>query len=160
MTVEKSNLNNGEHMLIPVTAKMINAAVSKCKRLVLNNRRLIHMVKVVGAVKNFSMNIENVMIDLEDGMGLVQVVLWRKEDECTAEHWLICKCNSNGYICVIGEAKDYYGVHKIIAFDVPPVSFGKEVTYHFLEVEYSSQKNLEYAEDEMLRVVPLKELIC
>jgi hypothetical protein len=32
--VEKSNLNNGGHTLIPVTAKMIYFAVSKCKRLV------------------------------------------------------------------------------------------------------------------------------
>ncbi len=76
------------------------------------------MVKFVGAVRNFSMNIKNVMIDVEDGMGLVRVILWRKENECTAERWLIHKCNSNGYICVIGEVKGYYGVHKIIAFDV------------------------------------------
>ncbi len=117
-TVEKSNLNNGEHTLIPVTAKMIHSAVFKCKRLVLKDGRPLHMVKFVGAVQNFSMNIKNVMIDVEDGTGLVRVILWQKEDECTAEHWLIHKCNGNGYICVIGEVKDYYVVHKIIAFDV------------------------------------------
>jgi hypothetical protein len=48
------------------------------------------------------------------------------------------KCNSNHhYICVIGEVEDYYGVHEIIAFNVPPVSSGNEVTHHFLEVAYS-----------------------
>jgi hypothetical protein len=31
---------------------------------------------------------------------------------------MIHKCNSNCYICVIGEVEDYYGVHEIIAFDV------------------------------------------
>jgi hypothetical protein len=68
---------------------------------------------------------------------------------------LIHECNSNCYICVIGEVEDYYGVHEIIAFDVLPVSFGNEVTHHFLEVAYSFEKRLEYAEDEMLRVVSL-----
>ena len=118
MTIAKGVLNNGEHTLIPVMAKMIHSAASKCKRLVLKDSRSLHMVKFVGAVRNFSVNIENVMIDVEDGTGLVRVILWQKEDECTAEHWLIHKCNCNGYICVIGEVKDYYGIHKIIAFEV------------------------------------------
>ncbi len=72
-----------------------------------------------------------------------------------AQSWLIHECNSNCYICVIGEVEDYYGVHKIIAFDVQPVSSGNEVTHRFLEVAYSFEKRLEYAEDEMLRAVPL-----
>jgi hypothetical protein len=55
---------------------------------------------------------------VEDGTGLVRVILWRKEKECTAQRCLIDECNSNGYICVIGEVEDYHGVHKIIAFDV------------------------------------------
>ncbi len=99
-TVEKINLNNSEHTLIPVTAKMIHSTVSECKSLVLKDSQLLHMVNFVGAVRNFSMNIENVMIDAEDGTGLVRVILWRKEDGCMAECRLIHKCNSNGYIDV------------------------------------------------------------
>jgi hypothetical protein len=72
-----------------------------------------------------------------------------------AQCCLIHECNSNCYIRVIGEVEDYYGTHKIIAFDVPPVSSGNEVTYHFFEVAYSPEKRLEYAEDEMLRAVSL-----
>ncbi len=113
------------------------------------------MVKLVGAVRNFHVNIKSVQIDVEDGTGLVWVILWRKEKECIAQRRLIDECNSNCYICVIGEVEDYYGVHKIIAFDVRPVSSGNEVTHHFLEVAYSFEKRLEYAEDEMLRAVPL-----
>ncbi len=64
------------------------------------------------------MNIKHVQINVEDGTGLVQVILWRKKKECTAQRCLVDKCNSNCYICVIGEVKDYYGVHKIVAFDV------------------------------------------
>jgi hypothetical protein len=80
----------------------------------------------------------------------------KKQNECTAQHRLIDECNSNCYIHVIGEVEDNYGVYEIIAFDVRPTSSGNEVTHHFLEVAYSFEKRLEYAEDEMLRAVPLK----
>jgi replication factor A2 len=81
-------------------------------------------------------NIKHVQINVEDGTGLVRVILWRKEKECRAQGWLIHECNSNCYVRVIGEVEDYYGVHKIIAFEVRPVSSGNEVTHHFLEVAY------------------------
>ncbi len=106
------------------------------------------MVKLVDAVRNFCVNIKHVQIDVEDGTGVVRVILWRKEKECTAQCCLIDKCNSNHYIHVIGEVKDYYGVHKIIAFDVRPVSSGTKSHIIFLEVAYSFEKRLEYAEDE------------
>ncbi len=72
-----------------------------------------------------------------------------------AQHCLIDECISYCYIREIGEVEDYYGVHKIIAFDVQPVSSGNEITHHFLKVAYSFEKRLEYAEDAMLRAVPL-----
>jgi hypothetical protein len=117
-TVAKGVLNNGEHTLIPVTAKMIHSGVWECERFVLNDGRPLHMVKFVGAVRNFRVYTKYIQIDVEDGTGLVRVILWRKEKECTAQRRLIHKCNGNHYICVIGEVEDYYGVHKIIAFDV------------------------------------------
>ncbi len=76
------------------------------------------MMNFFGAVRNFSVNTKYVQIDVEDGMGLGRVIFWRKEKECTAQPWLIHKCNSNCYICVIEKIEDYYGVHKIIAFGV------------------------------------------
>jgi hypothetical protein len=148
----KGVLNNGEHMLIPVTAKMIYSAVWNGERFVLKDGRPLHMVKLVGAVRNFRVNVKHVQIDLEDGTGLVQVILWQKQKECTAQCHLIDKCNGNCYIRVIGEFEDYYGVHEIIAFNVRPVSSGNEVTHHFLEVAYSYEKQLECVEDEMMTV--------
>jgi replication factor A2 len=155
MTVAKGNFNNGEHTFIPVTAKMIHSAVWECKRLILKDGQPLHMVKFVGAGRNFSVNTKYLQIGVEDGTGLVQVILWKKERECTAQRCLIHECNSNRYICVIGEVEEYYGVREIIAFDVRPVSSGNKVTHHFLEVAYSFEKTLEYAEDEMLRAVLL-----
>ncbi len=134
---------------------MIHSDVWDSERFVLKDDQPLHMLKLVGAVRDFRVNIKHVQIDVEGRTGLVRVILWRKEKECTAQHRLIDECNSNRYICVIGEVKDYYNVREIIAFDVRPVSSGNEVTHHFLEVAYSFEKRLEYAEDEMLRAVSL-----
>ncbi len=117
-TVERGVLNNGELKLIPVTARMIHSAVWNSERFVLKDGRPLHMVKLAGAIRNFRENISHVQIDVEDGIGLVRVILWRKEKECTAQRQMIHKCNTNHYICVIGEVEDYYGVHEIIPFDV------------------------------------------
>jgi hypothetical protein len=117
-TFVKGVLNNGEHMLILVMAKMIHSAIWDSEGFVLKDCRPLHMVKLVGAARNFCVNIKHVQFDVEDGTGLVCVILWRKERECTAQRHLIDKCNSNCHIRVIGEVEDYYGVHKIIAFNV------------------------------------------
>ncbi len=111
------------------------------------------MVKLVGAVRDFCMHDKHVQIDLGDGTGLMRIIFWRKQKECTAQGHLIDECNGNHYICVIGEVADYYGVHEIIGFDIRPVSSGNEVTHHFLEVAYSYEKRLESVEDEMMKSV-------
>jgi replication factor A2 len=153
MTAVKVNLHNGEHMLIPVMVKMIHSTVRDCKQFVLKDGRRLHMVKLVGVVRNFRVYDKHIQIDLEDGTGLVRVIFWWKQKECMAQHCLIDKCNGNCYIRVIGEVADYYGVYKIIAFDIRPVSSGNEVTHHFLEVAYSYEKRLENVEDEMMKAV-------
>ncbi len=99
-------------------ARIIHSAVWNSKQFVLKDGQPLHMVKLVGAVRNLCENIKHVQIDVEDGTGLVRVILWRKEKECMAQSQMIHECNSNWFICVIGEVEDYYGVHEIIAFDV------------------------------------------
>ncbi len=69
-TVAKGYLNDGEHTLIPVTEKMIHSAVWDCERLILKERRPLHMIKFVGAVRNFCVYTKYVQIDVEDGTGL------------------------------------------------------------------------------------------
>ncbi len=135
-------------------AKMIHSAIWDSKRFDLKDGQPLHMMKFVGAVRNFSVNTKYLQIDVEDGTGLVRVIFWREENECMAQHQLH-ECNSNCYIHVIGEVEDYYGVHEIIALNVCAVSSGNEATHHILEVAYSFEKWLEYARDEMLRAVLL-----
>jgi hypothetical protein len=78
-TVQRGVLNNGERTLIPVTARMIHSAVWNSEWFVLKDGRPLHMVKLVGAVRNFCENMKHVQIDVEDGKGLVRVILWRKK---------------------------------------------------------------------------------
>jgi hypothetical protein len=73
MTAVKVNLHNGEHMLIPMTVKMIHSAVRDCKRFVLKDGQPLHMVKLVSAVRNFHVHDKHVQIDLEDGTRLLRV---------------------------------------------------------------------------------------
>ncbi len=98
----KSNLNNGEHTLILVTVKMIHSAIRDCERFVLKDGQPLHMVKLVGAVRNFCVHVKHIQINLEDRTGLVRVIVSWKQKECTAQHHLIDECNGNHYICVIG----------------------------------------------------------
>ncbi len=70
----KGVLNNGEHKLIPGMAKMTYSAVWNGEQFVLKDGRPLHMVKLVGAVRNFHVNVKHVQINLEDGTGLVRVI--------------------------------------------------------------------------------------
>ncbi len=82
-TVVKGVLNNGKRMLIPVKVKMIHSTVWDCKWFVLKDGQPLHMVKLVGAVRNFHVHVKQVQIDLENGTGLVRVILWQKQKECS-----------------------------------------------------------------------------
>ncbi len=73
MTAVKVNLHNGEHTLIPVTMKIIHSVVQDCKWFILKDGRLLHMVKLVGAVRNFCVHDKHVQIDLEDGTGHLRI---------------------------------------------------------------------------------------
>jgi hypothetical protein len=97
-TVANGVSNNGEHMLIPVTAKVIHSAVLDLERFILKDGWPLHMVKLVGAIRNFRGDDKHVQIDVEDGTGLLRVILWRNKSECRAQHCLLDECNSNCYI--------------------------------------------------------------
>ncbi len=70
--VAKGVSNNGKHTLIPVTAKMIRSAVWDLERFVLKDGWPLHMVKLVGAIRNVRGNIKHIQIDVKDGTGLVR----------------------------------------------------------------------------------------
>jgi hypothetical protein len=61
---------------------MIHSAIWDSERFVLKDSQPLHMVKLIGAVRNFRAYTKYIQIDVEDGTGLVGVILWRKEKEC------------------------------------------------------------------------------
>jgi hypothetical protein len=73
---------------------------------------------------------------VKDEIGLTQVTFTRKVVKCSGGIAFCCKCNGNGYIRVIGQVTDYYGLREIVAYDVCPVSIGNKLTFHLLEVTY------------------------
>jgi hypothetical protein len=79
-------------MVTPVTAKMIHSTVNTCNRIVLRDGCPLHMVKLVGAVWNYHENVKNTIINVEDGTGFVQVIVWHKGNECKAALALIQEC--------------------------------------------------------------------
>jgi hypothetical protein len=57
-------------------AKMIYSVVWNGERFVLKDGQPLHMVKLVGAVRNFCVNVKHVQINVADGTELVRVILW------------------------------------------------------------------------------------
>ena len=85
-----------EQMLIPVTTKMINSAVSEDNQFVLKDGRPLHLVKVVGAVVHYHEYWNNDIIGIEDGTGRIRVVLARCRNlECSGVKELYRKCAIN-----------------------------------------------------------------
>lgn len=141
----KPRRNYDEQTLIPVTAKMIKEAMgdpSGGTDMNLKDGRALHMIKLVGAVRNHEERSTNVFIDVEDGTGLVQVKVWVNEgDECSAAASLRQQASvDHVYIRIIGQVREFDGQRQIVANDVRPVSSGNELTYHLLEVAHSYEK--------------------
>ncbi len=84
--------------------------------------------------------------------------------ECSGAVELCLKCTINSYVCVIGMVADDFNIRTIIASDVWPVSSGKEITYHLLEVAYSADKvmtkQMEEQFDAELMAVDLNQIVC
>ncbi len=143
VSVPKTHSVYGEHLLIPVTVTMIHFAVRTCNRFVLNDGRQLHVIKLVGAVRDYHENMKNNTVNVEDGTGFMPVIVWRKEKECNVVLALGHECKGNGYIPVIGEERNYYDMKEIIVFDVCPVSSGNKIACHFLEVAYLFEMMME-----------------
>ncbi|KAL7535873.1 hypothetical protein ACHAWF_011045 [Thalassiosira exigua] len=140
-----------EETLIPVTAKMV---LSSCferygglKGLRLNDGHHLHLVKIVGAVRDNTESAGSIKLEIEDGTGLVYVTLFKnKGDECSAVKAMreVSKVDRT-YVRVIGRVRmsDGDGEREVQARDVRPVKSGNEITHHFLEVAYSHERWLE-----------------
>jgi len=110
--------------------------------LTLKDGRSLHMIKIVGAVREADLRSTNLFVQLEDGTGLTQVKVWMNEGEDPSAISQLRQeaCREHSYIRVIGKVKDFDGSRQIVANDIRPVTDSNEITYHFLEVANSYEK--------------------
>jgi replication factor A2 len=139
---QKSRRSYDEQTLIPVSIQMALKSHPDPSggdgSLVLDDGRKVASVKIVGAVRQVNDNSTNVMYELEDGTGLMEVKQWLDDNDCTALQELRqATLQEHVYLKVIGQIKDYEGKKLLVANSVRLLSTGNELTHHFLEVVHS-----------------------
>lgn len=136
-----------EQTIIPVTVKMALAAqpdegTDASGRLQLEDGRSIYHVKLIGATRAVEDYSTNVVYQIEDGTGLVEVKQWLDDSACAAVAEMRQQTlREHIYVQVIGQIKDFDGKKMIIADSVRPLATGNQITHHMLEVVYSAEKS-------------------
>ena len=133
-----------EQTLTPVTIRMVRRSNPDAGdgSLVLQDGRKVASVKIVGAVRNVEDHSTNVVYNIEDGTGLIEVKQWLDDNECTALQELRQQTlQEHIYLKIVGQIKDYEGNKIIIANSIRPISSGNELTHHMLEVAYNAERH-------------------
>ncbi len=75
----------------------------------LANGRLLHMVKLIGAVHQHKERSTNVFIDIKDGTGLIQVKVWvKKGGKCSMVLSLKLDASTDQtYVRIIGQVCEF-----------------------------------------------------
>lgn len=135
-----------EQTLTPVTAFMLQSSQSSTQsegtgNLALPDGRDLHYVKLVGAVRGVEEHSTNVSYQVEDGTGLVDVKQWLDDNDCSAVAEIRQDCLRDAiHVRVVGQLKDYDGKKTLVAHSVKRLQDCNELTYHFLEVVYTSER--------------------
>jgi replication factor A2 len=139
----KSRRNYDEQTLLPVTASMILAASDNGEgsgTLVLPDGRKLNQVKLIGAVRSWNEFSTNVVYEIEDGTGLVEVKEWLDDSDCTAILEMRQETRKEHiYVSVVGSVKEYDGRKTVIADSMRAISSGNQLTHHMLEVVYAGE---------------------
>jgi replication factor A2 len=144
-SAQKPRRSYDEQTLIPITLHMALQASpdpSGDGSLILEDGRKLSTVKVVGAVRSVEDASTNVLYQLEDGTGLMDVKQWLDDNDCTAIQEIRQKTKEeNIYIKVTGQIKDYEGKKMLVASSVRPLTTANELTHHMLQVVHSAEKS-------------------
>jgi replication factor A2 len=134
--------NYDEQTLIPVTVGMVLSSSDDGEgsgNLMLRDGRKLSQIKLVGAVRQFNDYSTNVVYEIEDGTGLVEVKQWIDDGDCTAMSEMRQEAlKDNIYVSIVGSVKEYDGKKTIIADFCRPLVSGNQLTHHLLEVVYAS----------------------
>ena len=132
-----------EQTLQPVTVRMVLTAPSSDGTVSLADGRQLYHVQIVGAIKTISDNSTNILYEIEDGTGLIEVKKWldtsmpdpisNSDSKQLTEHM---------YVKVVGQIKDYDGKKMIVADSIRPLTTGNELTHHCLRVVFEAEQAL------------------
>jgi replication factor A2 len=143
---QKARRSYDEQTLIPVTIQMAMKSRPDPSggdgSLLLEDGRKVASVKLVGAVRSVQDFSTNVVYELEDGTGLIEVKQWLDDNDCTALAELRKQTlQEHIYLKVVGQIKDYEGKKLLVAQSVRPLTTGNELTHHMLQAVYSAEKS-------------------
>jgi len=126
-----------DQTVIPVTIRMIlNSKGSGTL-----DGRPLHVVKFVGAVRCVEEQESLLIMQVEDGTGLIVVKQWLDPSDFTAvEEMRKQVAQPNIYIRVIGQVKGDAET-SVVGYNMKRLSSSNELTHHFLEVVYSAEKH-------------------
>jgi replication factor A2 len=144
-TPQRARRAYDEQTMIPVTVQMALSAhpdpAGGDGTLQLPDGRKIASVQLVGAVRAVNDQSTNVLYQLEDGTGLLDVKEWLNDNDCTVLAEIRKETlQENIYLKVVGQIKDYEGKKMLVASSVRPLSSGNELSHHMLQVVYSAEK--------------------
>lgn len=130
-----------EQTLIPVTIRMALASHPDSEgTLQLEDGRKLFHIRLVAAVRSVEDFSTNVLYNVEDGTGLIEVKQWLDDKDCTATvEMRQATLKEHIYVKIIGQVKDYDGKKMILADSVRPLTTGNELTHHMLEVVFSGE---------------------
>lgn len=157
---QRSRRSYDEQTLIPVTIKMALGAVNDASsgdgndgNLILQDGRKLTHIQLVAAVRSVADHSTNVLYELEDGTGLMEVKQWFDDNDCAYLQELKSQTvKDNIYVKVVGQIKMYDNKCMVIANSIRPLvsnkdggdtmkrTGGNELTHHMLSVIYSAEK--------------------
>lgn len=131
-----------EQTLTPITASMALATnPDESGSMQLTDGRKLYHVKLVGAVRSVEDFSTNVVYEVEDGTGLVEVKQWLDENVNSAIQEMRKETlQDNIYVRIVGTIKEYDGKKTIMADTVRPLASGNQLAHHMLEVVYEAEK--------------------
>jgi replication factor A2 len=138
----KGKRNYDERSVTPVTIKMALAGTASGDggAIILADGRKMNQICIVGATRSVDDHSTNVLYNIEDGTGLVEVKQWLDDNESSGLAAIRQETiRDNVYLKIVGTVRDYDGKKTVIADSVRLLSTGNELTHHMLSVIYAAE---------------------
>jgi replication factor A2 len=140
----KGKRNYDDRTVTPVTVSMALTATTSGEggSVELSDGRKVNQISIVGATRTVEDFSTNVLYNIEDGTGLVEVKQWLDDNDSSGLSAVRKETlREHVYLKVIGNIRDYDGKKTIVADAVKPLTTANELTHHMLSVIYSAESH-------------------